>query len=133
LSLYFHQQNLTLLWQQPIPCQDHVLLHIGLKIKNKNSDVFSCHRHNANPFRSNGHKFIHRHRFEALSVWSAWMMLEASTSTYLHQGRTLGGGVTPPMFCEIYLKSRSRNLYGTKKVGPAKIWKTLSFCVEKKK
>ena len=26
-----------------------------------------------------------------------------------------GGGVTPPMFCEIYLKSRSQNLNGTKK------------------
>ena len=35
--------------------------------------------------------------------------------------RGVWGGVTPPMFCEIYLKSRSRNLYGTKKVGPAKI------------
>ena len=26
-----------------------------------------------------------------------------------------GEGVTPPMFCEIYLKSRSRNLNATKK------------------
>ena len=37
----------------------------------------------------------------------------------LHAGAHIRGGVggcdTPPMFCEIYKKSRSRNLNGTKK------------------
>ena len=38
-----------------------------------------------------------------------------------------GGGI-PPSFCEI-CRSAWRNLYGTKKVDPTKIWKTLSFYI----